>query len=59
MEPQTRQPVGAGPNRIVPVHEFAEGMSVGGVYQMIGNVWEWVAGNFRSRTAGQCRPPGK
>ena len=28
------------------VDEFAEGVSVGGVYQLIGNVWEWTLGDF-------------
>jgi len=38
---------GSGPGRIAPVTEFAEGVSVGGVYQLIGNVWEWTSGSFR------------
>jgi gamma-glutamyl hercynylcysteine S-oxide synthase len=38
---------GSGAGAIVPVDAFAEGASVGGVHQLIGNVWEWTAGNFR------------
>jgi iron(II)-dependent oxidoreductase len=38
---------GSGPGDTVPVTEFAQGASVGGVCQLIGNVWEWTAENFR------------
>ena len=37
---------GSGPNRVVSVHDFAEGASVGGVYQLVGNVWQWTSGAF-------------
>ncbi len=37
---------GSGPKATVPVHEYASGASVGGVYQLVGNVWEWMRGNF-------------
>jgi iron(II)-dependent oxidoreductase len=34
---------GSGPGDTVAVSEFADGTSVGGVCQLIGNVWEWTA----------------
>jgi iron(II)-dependent oxidoreductase len=34
----------SGPGHAVGVDDFAEGDSVGGVRQLIGNVWEWTAG---------------
>ncbi|MBN1908430.1 MAG: SUMF1/EgtB/PvdO family nonheme iron enzyme [Pirellulales bacterium] len=37
---------GSGPEEIVDVDKFATGVSVGGVYQLIGNVWEWTAGQY-------------
>ena len=33
---------GSGPGRTVAVDEFSGGVSVGGVQQLIGNVWEWT-----------------
>jgi iron(II)-dependent oxidoreductase len=41
---------GSGPEKIVPVDQFPLGVSVGGVYQLIGNVWEWTCGEFQSGT---------
>ena len=38
---------GSGPNRVVAVTEFAAGASAGGIYQMVGNVWQWNANDFR------------
>ncbi len=34
---------GSGPGRIVAVDQFAGGVSIGGVQQLIGNVWEWTS----------------
>jgi iron(II)-dependent oxidoreductase len=39
---------GSGPNTTVPVTQFADGVSVGGVYHLIGNVWEWTRGELTS-----------
>ena len=37
---------GSGPNRVVAATEFPTSASVGGIYQMVGNVWEWSANDF-------------
>jgi iron(II)-dependent oxidoreductase len=34
---------GPGPGGPVPVDEFSGGVSVGGIHQLIGNVWEWTS----------------
>jgi len=36
----------SGKGKPVAVDEYEAGVSVGGVYQLIGNVWEWTASNF-------------
>ncbi len=46
MEPRRANLWGYGPNCLVPVGEFPEGISVGGVSQLIGNVWEWIDGEI-------------
>lgn len=37
---------GTGPGHTVPVSEYEEGVSVGGIYQLIGNVWEWTRSDY-------------
>lgn len=37
---------GSGKGGTTPVDDFADGMSVGGAYQLIGNVWEWTSSRF-------------
>lgn len=37
---------GSGNGATVPVDQFQDGMSVGGAYQLIGNVWEWTSSRF-------------
>jgi iron(II)-dependent oxidoreductase len=34
---------GSGHNGPVPIDEYPGGTSVGGIHQLIGNVWEWTA----------------
>jgi iron(II)-dependent oxidoreductase len=52
---------GSGPNRVVAVTDFPAGVSVGGVYQLVGNVWEWNANDFRLAANQACgdAPPLK
>ncbi|HKD35401.1 MAG TPA: SUMF1/EgtB/PvdO family nonheme iron enzyme, partial [Pirellulales bacterium] len=37
---------GSGPGDTVAIEEFSSGVSVGGAYQLIGNVWEWTTDDF-------------
>ena len=46
MERQRANLWGSGPADTVPVGEFSGGVSVGGVYHLIGNVWEWTVDEF-------------
>jgi iron(II)-dependent oxidoreductase len=47
----------AGRGGPAAVDEFAEGESVGGVHQLIGNVWEWTADNFGSASDASLTLP--
>lgn len=38
---------GSGPGDTVSVDQFSGGVTVGGAYQLIGNVWEWTSSEFR------------
>lgn len=44
---------GSSPGRVVPVQNYENGASVGGVYQLIGNVWEWNSGPFGVDASGR------
>jgi iron(II)-dependent oxidoreductase len=44
---------GSGPGHTVPVDQYPGGVSAGGVYQLIGNVWQWTASHY----SGASLPP--
>ena len=53
---------GSGHDRVVAVNEFPAGASVGGMYQLVGNVWEWSASDFRlppNQGGARCRAAEK
>ncbi len=49
---------GAIPAGTLPVDALPQGDSAGGVSQMIGNVWEWTAGDFDAESPTRLSPDG-
>lgn len=45
----------AGLGDTAPVDDFPGGASVGQIYQMVGNVWEWTCSNFCAAGASTVR----
>lgn len=46
---------GSGPGKVCSIHDFNNGGTVGGVYQLVGNVWEWTTSNFGAWDAATRR----
>ncbi|MGW8256564.1 MAG: formylglycine-generating enzyme family protein [Thermoguttaceae bacterium] len=44
---------GSGVGRTVPVDQNVGGISIGGIYQLIGNVWEWTTCNYAGSSLPQ------
>jgi len=44
----------SGKHSTVEVDQYYEGSTANGIYQLVGNVWEWVASKF---TIQNCRQP--
>jgi len=44
---------GSGSESTVAVDSYEDGMSVGGAYQLIGNVWEWTSSRFGAWQTGE------
>lgn len=52
-DPKKANTRAAGRHDTVAVDALAEGRSLGGVHQLVGNVWEWVDGTFHLEVSDQ------